>query len=459
MTPPPNIVICLCDELRAFEVGCYGHPGIRTPNIDALAAAGVRFEIAVSNNPVCLPARSILLSGQYSRTCCGGLGNNSFRTTEGRTLFPLWPVPEWRQLKQPTLAHGLRQAGYRTQAIGKWHIEAWPNELGFDHYLIPAVQHAHTAQWFCEDGGEIFSPPGYSVDYEIERVQRFLAEPARQSDPFFLYYNISPPHMPLADAPERYRTMYSRGDVLVRPNVAEDRIRDRDNALKSYLWDYRYYREHLPYTRALPAGCDLTWIHALYMGLTTWVDDTVGKLLQALQENGLAENTIVVFTSDHGDNLGSHGRMGKSTLNEESIRIPLCVAGPGVAQGRVSVQVASLLDLAPTLLACAGQPSPAHMQGRNLGPALRGIAPDPADNCAVIETANDGCGIRTATHLLGMPWGETPRELGPRPHYFYDLTQDPYQLDNRAGKDADTPLARDLARKLQAWLARTPWGG
>lgn len=454
----PNIIICMCDELRAFEVGCFGHPKMRTPNIDALAAGGVRFETAVSNNPVCLPARSILLSGQYSRTCCGALSNNVFKTTEGRSIFPQWPVPEWRQVKQPTLAHALREAGYRTNAIGKWHIEAWPDELGFDHYVIPAMQHAHTAQWFCEDGGEVFSPQGYSIDYEIGRVQSLLAERAKTRDPFFLYYNISPPHMPLADAPESYREMYAREDVVVRPNVAEEKIQNLENTLKTYLWDYRHYREQLPYTRHLPKGYDLRKIHALYMGLTTWVDDTLGKLMRSLRENGLAENTVVVFTSDHGDNLGSHGRMGKSTLNEESIRIPLCVSGPGVARGHTSAQVASLLDLAPTLLQCAGLSAPRHMQGRNLISALDGKAPDETNNFAFIETAGDGCGIRTPTHLLGIPWGATPKELGPRPHYFYDLTKDPYQMNNRAEQDAETPLARELIGKIKDWIARTPWG-
>ncbi|MGH7144793.1 MAG: sulfatase-like hydrolase/transferase [Planctomycetota bacterium] len=458
MPMQPNIILCVCDELRAFEVACYGHPTIRTPNIDRLAASGVRFATAVSNNPVCLPARSILMSGQYSRTCCGRLGNNTHRTTTGRSIFAQWPVAEWRQVRQPTLAHRLRGAGYRTATIGKWHIEAWPDELGFDHYVIPAIQHAHTAQWFCENGGPVFSPPGYSVDYEIARVEGYLTDRAQDGGPFLLYYNISPPHMPVADGPEHYLRMYSREEVRVRPNVAEDRIPHLEASLKTYLWDYRHYRDDLPYTRHLPAGCDLRQVHAMYMGMTTWVDDTVGRLLAALQRSGLAENTIVVFTSDHGENMGSHGRMGKSTLNEESIRIPLCVSGPSIARGHVSTRIASLVDLAPTLLTCAGQPTPAHMAGRDLGPALRAEPCPGSETFALIETAGDGCGIRTATHLLGLPWSDTPRQLGPQPQYFYDLTQDPYELDNRAAAEADSALARELIARVQAWHAQTPWG-
>lgn len=458
MPSRPNVIFCMCDELRAFEVGCYGHPGIRTPNIDALAASGVRFETAVSNNPVCMPARSIVLSGQYSRTCCGHLGNSVHKVVDGRGIMPQWPVAKWRQVKQPTVAHAFRDAGYRTAAIGKWHIEAWPDELGFDHYNIPAVQHAHSAQWFCENGGNLHAPQEYSVEYEIGRVSAYLEERAGDAKPFFLYYNISPPHMPLADAPERYREMYAPKDVITRPNVRESDLNDPVSQFLIYLWDYRFYRDNLPYTRTLPDGCDLRKIHAMYMGLTTWVDDTVGKLTAALRAKGLAENTIFVFTSDHGDNLGSFGRMGKATLNEESIRIPLCVSGPGVARGHASSRVASLVDMAPTMLELAGVPVPAHMQGRSVTANLRGEAPDPAENYALIETSGDGCGIRTPTHLLGLPWGASARDVGAAPHYFFDLTRDPYELENLAGREGNSPLARDLTARLRAWLDRTPWG-
>ncbi|MCJ8328758.1 MAG: sulfatase-like hydrolase/transferase [Lentisphaeria bacterium] len=154
----PNIIICMCDELRAFEVACYGHPHIKTPNMDRLAAAGTRFEIAASNNPVCMPARSIVLSGQYSSTCNGILGNKSWTSNEGQWIMPHYPEAGRPHLKDKTLAESLKESGYHTTAIGKWHINSWPDDIGFDHYIIPRHQHANRAQLFTEDGGEEFCP-------------------------------------------------------------------------------------------------------------------------------------------------------------------------------------------------------------------------------------------------------------------------------------------------------------
>ena len=162
-------------------------------------------------------------------------------------------------------------------------------------------------------GRPVFSPPGYSVDYELARVQQLIRDQPNAAQPLFLYYNISPPHMPLADAPEKYTRMYSRDDVVVRGNVdLSQPIANQLDKFLTYLWDYRFYRDDLPYTRSLPwDGFDLVDLTAMYMGLTTWVDDTVAGLVAALDEAGLADDTLIVFTSDHGDNLGSFGRMGK----------------------------------------------------------------------------------------------------------------------------------------------------
>ena len=127
----PNVIVILCDQLRAFEVGCYGHDVVRTPNIDSLAAEGVRFDVAVTNNPVCTPARSCLLSGQYSRTCCGRL-NNSDREP---------PFPQRLRLVDPTIAECFKAAGYRTALIGKWHVHPAASLVGFDYRLCPRIVH------------------------------------------------------------------------------------------------------------------------------------------------------------------------------------------------------------------------------------------------------------------------------------------------------------------------------
>ncbi|MDP0496304.1 MAG: sulfatase-like hydrolase/transferase [Verrucomicrobiota bacterium JB024] len=450
----PNIILCMCDQLRWCETGCYGHPSIRTPHIDRLAGNGVRFETAVSNTPLCMPARSTVLAGQYSRTCTGRLTNTNWSLADGGGVMPSWPESGRTVLPQATLPECLQGQGYRTMAIGKWHIEAWPDKIGFDHYVIPANQHAYTAQRFCEDGGPVFSPDGFSVNYERQRVEEFLNAQQGEEQPFFLYYNISPPHMPLADAPERYTRMYNRGDVVVRPNVDLSRpIENQHKRFLTYLWDYRYYRDHLPYTENLPDEFDLLDLHAMYMGLTSWVDDMLGAVMAELTRCGLAEETIVVFTSDHGDNLGSHGLMGKGSLNEESIRVPMVFAGPGIKTATVSQQIVGLVDLAPTLLELAGAQAPAHMQGRSLAASLCGKE-DGESPPVFIETEAHGIAVRTLDSLLALPWA-TPRHLGSRPHQFYQLKGDPYELQNRSEPLA--PEADRLEKLLRDYDKNTPW--
>ncbi len=243
------------------------------PTYHAFAQSGTRFDTAVSNCPICMPARSIVISGQYARTCTGMLTNVCWPHGESEVPFavagmPQWPTQRRRHLPDPNFPELLQHAGYRTAAIGKWHIEAWPDAVGFDHYFIPAHHHAHTAQWICDNGQRLVAPQGYSVDAKFERVEAFLNE-RPNDDPFFLYYNISPPHMPLADAPLHYVGMYRRDEVIRRDNIPSAYQPTRDQIL-TYLWDYRYYRDRLPFTRELPHdGFDLDDLTAMYMGLVT----------------------------------------------------------------------------------------------------------------------------------------------------------------------------------------------
>jgi arylsulfatase A-like enzyme len=455
----PNIVLCLCDQLRAFEVGCYGNPVIRTPNLDGLATAGVRFETAVTSFPVCMAARSVTLSGQYNRTCTGGVGNVAAPMPGGQIWFPQYPENGRPHLPEPTLAEVLGGLGYYNAAVGKWHIHSWPQDLGFNDYVIPRMNHAHTAQLFCENGGPEFVAPGFSVDYECERVEALIQRRAGEEAPFFLYYNISPPHCPMSDAPERYLRMYAPEEIPLRPNVDLGRpLADQDHWFKVYRWDYRYYNHHLPYTEDLPADFTLQRVIAEYYGMTTWVDDAVGRMLAALDEAGLAQDTLVLFTSDHGDYLGSHGRVQKGDLHEESVRIPMLARWPGeLAPGAPTEQVMGLVDVMPTVLGLLGEGVPAHVQGRDLSPVLRGEMPClPGEEHAIIETG-DGAGLRTPRHLYGLPFAPGTRVLGDAPRYVWDLTQDPYELDNLAGRGGPTAVVGELDGQLRSWEARTPW--
>ncbi len=450
MNKSPNIVLCICDQLRAFETGCYGNPVIRTPNVDRLAAEGVRFETAVTNSPVCMAARSVLLSGQYNRTCTGGVSNVSYPARPGEFNMPEYPEAGRPHLKDTTLPELLRAAGYHTAAIGKWHIHSWPHDVGFDEYVIPRVHHCHTGQCFTENGGPEFVPPGYSVDYEAGRVEQFLHASARRDQPFFLYYSISVPHCPLADAPEQYLTMYRPEEVPLRANVDLDRpLKDQDYWFKVYRYDFRHYSLHLPYAEQLPDGYTLRHLIAEYYGMTTWMDAAFGRLLGALDAAGLAENTLVVFTSDHGDNLGSLGLVQKGGSNEEAIRIPMILRQPEAVAPVVDTgQVAALVDMAPTLLARVGLARPAHLHGRDL------LRPG-GETAAFVESG--GCGIRTTSHLYFLPFAADGHTLAAKPTRFFDLAADPCQFHNLVGTGRQVTLANELDERLRRWDTATPW--
>ena len=187
------------------------------------------------------------------------------------------------------------------------------------------------------------------------------------------------------------------------------------------------------------------------------MDDTLGRMLKALDRTGLAGNTIVVFTSDHGDNLGSLGLVQKGGPNEESIRIQLIMRGPGVAaQGRaVTGHVGSLVDLAPTLLSLAGIDTPAHFHGRDLSALCRGEACDARPE-AYIEFGG-GAAIRSLHHTYFLPFAKAGHQLADRPQQFYDLANDPFQLSNLAGAALLPEPAEELDQWLREWHARTPW--
>lgn len=460
-TKRPNLVLCMADQLRSSALGCYGNDFVQTPNLDRLAREGARFETAISPCPVCMPARSAVLAGQYARAANGTLGNVS--VANDPTFMPEYPAFGPRHLPDVALPQLLRASGYKTGAIGKWHVQAWPDEIGFDHYTIPRVHHCHSAQTFVRDGGEEFAPDGWSVDFEADEAAAFF-ERQRDSDaPFFLYYNISPPHCPVADAPEKYLQMYDPAQVPIPPNVDLNApLADQEHWFKVYRWDFRYYSFNLPHTRQLPEGYGLRELFAEYYGLTSWADDIVGRLRASLEKNGLWDDKIFVFTSDHGDNLGSHGLVQKGSFNDESCRVPLIVHRPNETPLVCREQVASLVDLAPTFLESAGAELPAHLQGQSLIPVLQNERDALELNYSFIEAKGWGIAVRSPRYLYALPWEdlsapEAQREPAEKPFQFFDVENDPYQLDNLAGSSHAADVAAELDAVLRRWHRETKW--
>lgn len=289
----------------------------------------------------------------------------------------------------------------------------------------------------------------------------FLSEP--REAPFFLYHNFALPHMPFFDVPARYRERFTRDDVLLRPNVVRDgREWYDEEALKIYWADWKHYRAHDPAFDALPPGFDLRALYAHYYGMVTAVDDGVGALLACLEATGQLEHTVIVFTADHGDNLGSHGLWNKISVNDEAIRVPFLVAWPGTLAPRVvNTHVASLVDVAPTLLALAGAAPPAHLQGRDLSPVLRGAADRVGDGAAYVENLRGELAVRTPEHLFAVMTRTSPdgpaRDLVDDDALFFDLRDDPFELHNLAGTGAQADVAAALRQRVLAWDAATPW--
>lgn len=444
----PNVIICLCDQLRAFDVGCYGDGEIRTPNIDKLASEGVRFDIACSNNPVCTPARSILLSGQYSRSCAGSLVNVAE------------PEPQRRIFPSPTIADVFKSAGYRTGLIGKWHIGPHPRTVGFDSAFFPHHSHRYTSQTYFDIDDSARVIDGFCPEAEQKELAWFLD--ADKGEPFFLFYNISQPHMPLADIPERYKRMYAPAEVPLRPNVfADGKPAYEEKWFLIYLWDYLFYDQHLPHTVTLPDGFDLRHLTALYRGSVTWADDQLGELMRQLASAGLDEDTIIVFTSDHGDNLGSHQLFNKDRLYEESIRVPMIYRWPaGLAPRKIDTQVASLVDVMPTALSLAGLDIPNMVQGTNLSRVLTGKEKSTGENAAFIETTGGDVGIRTLTHLYGVRKakdGKRTSNVITDRHMFFDVAHDPLETHNAAESSHCDPLAETLRERVVRWDRETKW--
>ena len=454
MTKRPNVIICMCDQLRAFDVGCYGNEVVNTPHIDRLSANGMRFELAVTNNPVCMAARSCLLTGQYTRTCQGFLGNYNDVGTDGRPWLPEYPEEKRRFLLDPTIPEHLKAIGYETVLFGKWHVQPAPFLLGFDYSLYPRVHHRHTGQTFIENRGEGEEVQGFSVDFEAKQVREYLNEIGDR--PFFMFYNISPPHMPLDDAPDKYLYMYRAEDVPLRPNVyVNGKLPYDEHWFKVYMWDFLYYQEQEPYTEKLPERFDLRHLIARYYGLTTWVDDMVGKLMEGLQENDLTDETIVLFMSDHGDNLGSHHLFNKGRLIEESIRVPMIWSGPGIARTVNDRQVAQTIDVMPTIIDRCGGCIPDSVQGRNLSAVLSGVQDQLEESHAYIETDRGEIGLRTTDYLYGLQLDEEGNSTT-EGDSFFDLNNDPYEMNNLAYTQRQKEIGAGMRSRLMHWNENTP---
>lgn len=416
----PNLVFVFSDQQSFDMLGCYGNKDIITPNIDAFAKESVRFNHCISNQPVCTPYRGILLTGQHPLRC--GSFKNDVRIVPGNGNY---------------FAEVLRNAGYRLGYFGKWHlyggdrnrpIPPGPYRYGFDNDFLSnnctLSFDAKGAFYWNEDGkrknyGE-WEPYG-----QTKQACRFLAENAG-GQPFALFVSWHPPHNwgqahAGYNAPKELLDLYDQSKLTLRPNV-KDTPRHR-----------QMYKGH--------------------MAMCTSLDKAFGELMQQLADVGAAENTIVVYTSDHGDMLMSHGwPFNKSVPEIESIRVPLLIRWPGWLKPRVSDLLFGTLDFMPTLLSLMGIKAPGTCQGRNLIGAITAGRDEEVDSVPLFHFSGNWRGVYTRRYTYAFDVSE--KEIGPdglyagRKRYacLYDHDTDPRETTNLF----DDPKHKAIRDKLHA---------
>ncbi len=428
----PNIVYVFADQMRSTAMGCVGVENVHTPNLDRFAAQGTRFANAISNTPICSPARATLISGLH--TLSHGLVNND--------------IPLRTDVR--SIAHCLNDEGYRCGYVGKWHIDCadrgafippGPRRQGFDDFWATNnCNHAYlNAYYYRNDDPEPIWVDGYEPDAQTDEAVATIRDRAAGDDPFCLFLSWGPPHCPYRDVPQKYLDMYPPESIELLPPAVDARSfghTDGDGPSE----------EEDAYKREIIGG---------YYAHVTALDDCFGRVLAALDEADVAENTIVVFSSDHGDMLFNHNHGWKCRPWRGSVGIPLIMRWPGrIPKGRVTGGPISIVDHMPTLLSLAGVRVPDEVEGDDLAAYVLGdesAAPHSAFiNMPIVMrmfSHHEWRGVVTQTH--------TYARFLDRPWMLFDDAADPWQMNNLAESPEHEPLQAELEAELQRWLTRT----
>jgi len=431
----PNLLFVFSDQHSADMLGCYGNEQIRTPHLDRLAAQGVRFRHCVSSYPLCTPYRAMLMSGQHP-LCNGAIAND---------------VPLLAD-NGPYIGHLLAKAGYRLGYVGKWHllggsrdrpVPPGPMRHGFSGAFWTNNCHVDFRPGKCfywnERGEKVFFDD-WEVYAQTRQALEFL-DGCSQDEPFALFVSWHPPHdwgIQEGSLVYRYDTMpelmslYDPAKIRLRPNAGQS-----------------------PLVRNAYHG---------YYAMCSGIDRAFGRLMEKLEQKGLAADAIVVYTSDHGDNLSSHGRtMPKNNAEDTASGVPLIVRYPNrLRAGRVSNLLVGTLDLMPTLLGALGLRAPDTLQGRDLWPEMLRGRDSVVESIPLMSMDTNWRGVYTEEHVYAFGQGRQfvldasgNRRLAPwTVDCLYDRRRDPHQLENLFGRRSARVLQEHLHRLTKRWMDR-----
>ncbi|MBN1124889.1 MAG: sulfatase [Sedimentisphaerales bacterium] len=446
----PNIIVLLADQLRYQSCGYAGDEKAITPNIDHLASEGVDFQQAVSHMPVCSAYRASFFTGKY--TTGTAMVINELRMNPNHTC----------------LGHVLTEAGYETGYIGKWHLYAnqlgnhfdpknsfvprGPHRLGFDGYWAAYNFHHeyYGSYYHTESPEKIFYGEGvFEPDAQTDLALDFISKKATDDSPFFLMVSYGTPHDPWvkSNVPARFYEMYKDVKFDVPANYSDD---------------MDPYGDGWSNIEKSPERID-EWMRNYY-AMTANLDWNIGRILQAVDKGGLSEDTLIVFSSDHGEMFGGHGRMKKNIFYEEAARIPFLMQWKGtIPAGAVSDACLNTPDIMPTLLGLAGLSSqiPDEVEGMDLSQLVKGkpgSEPEAAflmntGACAVWEDGHEWRGLRDKRFTYAMFRGGGNRNL-PRKEVLFDHVDDPLQMKNLVEDPRYTAQLQKYREMLKAKMAR-----
>ena len=434
----PNILLIVSDDQRPDTIGALGNRHIQTPNLDKLVARGMTFLNATCSNPICTPSRAEILTG------CSGFRNGVLDF--GGKIRP----------ELPTLPKTLRDNGYHTWYVGKWHNNGRPRDHGY----------TESQGFYAGGGGKWYKPQkdwkgdpvtgyrgwifqdedgnkepekgvGLTPDISEKFADAAIGLVRRKPDmPFFLHVNFTAPHDPLL-IPTGYARKYPAEKVPLPKNYLPKHPFDhgnfdgRDEKMLGWPRTKEQVKANL----------------GVYYAVIDHMDREIGRILEALEKSGQAEETVVIFTSDHGLAVGSHGLMGKQNMYAHTIRVPMILAGPGIPQGKQTEALCYLRDLFPTLCGLSGIDIPSEVEARSLVPVIQGKADSVYSEVYGVFRDKQRMVWDGRWKLIHYP------QI--RLHQLFDLDADPFEKHDKSKdschQDTLQKLKAQLTQKFQEW--------